>query len=171
MPGQLSRNPLGSVKGAMRSFPQDGGCLCGDLRYSLGEDPVTLYACHCTDCQRQTGSSFALSMIVRRTALRLVQGQAREFSVKLADGRTKGGFFCNRCVTKLWGDSRIANLAVLDPGTLDDTSWVRPVGHIWTHSAQSWVKFEADVLVYSGAPQEEGVLALVRAWKAGTQPP
>jgi hypothetical protein len=109
-------------------------------------------------------------MIVKRTALRLVQGQAQEFSVKLTDGRTKGGFYCNRCVTKLWGHSGIATLAILDPGTLDDTSWVRPVGHIWTRSAQSWVTFGADALVYPGAPQEEGTLALVRAWKAEVKP-
>ena len=51
------------------AFPQHGGCLCGDLRYSLAEDPLTLYVCHCTDCQRQTGSSFALSMLVRLEAL------------------------------------------------------------------------------------------------------
>jgi hypothetical protein len=24
-------------------------------------------------------------------------------------------------------------------GSLDDTSWLRPVGHIWTRSRQPWV--------------------------------
>ena len=45
---------------------RDGGCFCGEIRYRFVGDPLTLYACHCTDCQRETGASFVLSM-VRRT--------------------------------------------------------------------------------------------------------
>ena len=60
----------------MVEFPQRGACLCGALVYSLGEEPLTLYACHCTDCQRQAGSSFALSMIVRRATLEVVVGRS-----------------------------------------------------------------------------------------------
>jgi hypothetical protein len=147
-------------------FPQRGGCLCGDIRYSVGEDPLTLYACHCTDCQRQTGSSFALSMVVRRTALEIVRGRPSEYALELADGRTKQATFCPRCSTRLWGPSRVPGLAVLEPGSLDDTSWLRPVGHIWTRSAQPWVRIPEDVLRFEQQPRDEESLALVRAWRA-----
>lgn len=39
--------------------PYSGGCLCGALRYRVTAEPLTLYACHCTDCQRRTGTAFA----------------------------------------------------------------------------------------------------------------
>ena len=74
-------------------FPQRGGCLCGDLEYRLSEDPVTLYACHCTDCQRQTGASFALSLIARCEALQIVRGWPHESSVETPDGLLKGSRF------------------------------------------------------------------------------
>ena len=71
----------------MVAFPQHGGCLCGEVRYRLAEDPVTLYVCHCTDCQRQSGASFALSMIVRNAALEVVRGRPEEYALTLPDGR------------------------------------------------------------------------------------
>ena len=33
-----------------------GGCQCGKVRYELTEPPVRLVACHCRECQRQTGN-------------------------------------------------------------------------------------------------------------------
>ena len=150
----------------MRTFPQNGGCLCGDVRYTVTEDPVTLYACHCTDCQRETGAAFTLSAVVRSEALVLTSGAPREFSCELSDGRTKSASYCPRCITKLWGRSTTTGLANLDVGTLDDTSWVAPAGHIWTRSAQSWLTLPEGSLAFEAAPGEAGVLALVRAWKA-----
>ena len=81
---------------------QTGGCLCSDIRYCLDDDPLTVYACHCTDCQRQSGSSFTLSMVVRREVLKLLQGQPDEFVVELSDGRRKQASYCRRCCTRLW---------------------------------------------------------------------
>ncbi len=88
-------------------FPQRGGCLCGDIRYSLVEDPVTVYVCHCTDCQRQTGTSFAMSMVVRRAALHIERGRAEEPSIELPDGRVARPGCCGRCSVRLWEISRI----------------------------------------------------------------
>ena len=149
----------------MVGFPQHGGCLCGEVRYRLTEDPVTLYACHCTDCQRQSGSSFGLSMIVREQSLEVVRGRPQEYKLTLDDGRVKQSRYCGHCATRLFNPSRVAGLAVLEPGTLDDTSWLRPVAHIWTRSAQPWVAIPGDALRFEKEPRGEEMLSLVRAWK------
>ena len=149
----------------MIAFPQRGSCLCGDIAFDLLEDPLTVYVCHCTDCQRQTGSSFALTAIVIREALKLVRGTPEEYSIELHDGRIKQAHFCARCATRLWEPSSVSTLAVLEPGTLDDTSWIRPVGHIWMRSAQPWISIPDDSIVVETQPSEEETLAMVRAWK------
>ena len=51
-----------------------GGCLCGAVRYRFAGSPLAFYVCHCTDCQKQTGSAFGLSMIVKRDDVELLQG-------------------------------------------------------------------------------------------------
>ncbi len=51
------------------SLPLQGGCACGAVRYTLKSAPVALFACHCTLCQRQSGSAFGQSLRVRRADL------------------------------------------------------------------------------------------------------
>ena len=149
----------------MPDFPQPGGCLCGAVRYALREDPVTLYVCHCTDCQTESGASFTLSMIVRRETVEVHAGRPRASEVELPDGRRKGGHACPRCTTRLFGPSRIEPLWILAPGTLDDTSWVHPVAHIWTRSAQPWIEIPAGVPRFEQAADDAGTRAMVRAWR------
>lgn len=86
-------------------FPYSGGCLCGALRYSVNRDPRTLYACHCTDCQRSTGAAFGVSSVVDRGAVTLRKGEPAPYGAKLSDGRTKQGVMCAKCGSKLWGES------------------------------------------------------------------
>ena len=49
--------------------PITGRCLCGAVTYSVDADPVVQAACHCADCQRQTGSPFSVIVGVPRAAL------------------------------------------------------------------------------------------------------
>lgn len=141
-----------------------GGCLCGAIRYRLVEAPITFYACHCKDCQRQTGSAFGLSMFVRREAIELLAGEPDRFELTMSDGRVKRGRFCASCATRLWGEPRaFPELCVLRPGTLDDPSVFEPVGHIWTGSACSWVTIPDDGVLYEGQPDD--YRPLLRAWR------
>lgn len=149
----------------MVSFPQPGACLCRAVEYLLLEDPLTVYACHCSDCQSQTGTSFSLSMIMKRESLEITRGHLEYFSVELEDGREKGAHWCERCRTQIWGPSRGAGLVMLIPGTLDNTSWVVPAGHIWTSSAQPWIEIPSDRVSSAQAPSSENTIAMVKAWK------
>ena len=152
------------------SEARSGGCLCGDVRYRLVGEPIAFYCCHCTDCQRQTGSAFGLSMIVPVDALQLERGEPRLFDVAMPDGRRKRGRFCDRCATRLWGEPAVLpQIRVLRPGTLDDPNAFEPTGDIWTDSAQPWVARREDGPQHPRQPQDP--LAMVRAWqesKGGT---
>ena len=122
--------------------PHTGRCVCGAVAYRLNEEPLTLYACHCTDCQKRSGSAFGLSMWVRRAALEVIRGEAAQRASTTPDGRASNTRICAQCVARLWTEPpRQPELAVLRPGTLDDTAWLVPVAHLWTRSAQPWFAF------------------------------
>jgi hypothetical protein len=144
--------------------PYSGGCLCGAVRYRIVAEPETLYVCHCTDCQRRGGTAFALSLVVRREALEAT-GETNLVAVTLADGRIKQSSFCVNCATRLWGESaRNPAYVIVQPGTLDDTSWLQPVAHIWTRSAQPWLQFPAGALKFETQPPETWKV-LFKLWR------
>jgi len=150
---------------ALPAFPVEGGCACGAVRYRLLEDPLELHACHCTDCQRLTGSAFVLSMPVRRPAVELLRGEPARVEFETVSGIPRCERYCPACGTRIWSEPQhYPDLLTLRPGTLDDTSWLRPIAHIWTHSAQPWVTIPDDVLRYEKEPDD--ALKLVRAWKS-----
>ena len=149
-------------------LPLTGGCQCGALRYEMTAAPITVYACHCADCQRQSGSAFALSLIAPRAALRVTEGTPALWqrpASHTASGTPTDCLFCRDCGARLYNlPSRARAIAVAKPGTLDDTSWLTPVGHIWTKSAQPWVTFDAGTLLYDAQPPD--FAALGAAWQA-----
>ena len=135
--------------------PYAGGCLCGAVRYELKEEPRTFYACHCTDCQRRTGAAFGLSLVVDRDAVELQKGDTVRTFARLDDGRTKQGAMCATCGTRLWGESmRNRDFVIIQPGSLDDRSWVKPVAHLWTRSAHPWFKFTEGAVLFETQPKE-----------------
>jgi hypothetical protein len=135
--------------------PYSGQCLCGAVRYRLGAEPLIIYACHCKDCQKRSGSAFGMSMWVPRSALAISAGApVRQDLPRRRDGGTFTALSCAACTTRLWGEAeKHPKLAVMRPGTLDDTSWVRPSVHLWTRSAQPWFVFPADVQRYDTQPE------------------
>ncbi|MBC7994701.1 MAG: GFA family protein [Rhizobacter sp.] len=54
--------------------PYSGTCMCGQIKFRLTTEPITLYACHCTDCQRRSGGALLLSMWVYRESLEVLKG-------------------------------------------------------------------------------------------------
>ena len=51
-------------------LPRAGGCLCGAIRCETTQAPVVTYTCHCTVCQRPTGSAFSSALVLAAEARR-----------------------------------------------------------------------------------------------------
>jgi hypothetical protein len=150
-----------------RDFPYEGGCACGQVRYRLLGDPLELHVCHCKRCQTVSGSAFVMCMPVHIRSLELLKGDPELVSFKSLDGLAKRHRRCPDCNSCVWGEIGGLVLA-LQAGTLDDTSWLDPIAHIWTSSAQPWVEIPTDVLLYEKEPEDN--LELVRAWKSRGDP-
>jgi len=146
-------------------LPLTGGCQCRAVRYAITEPPLTLYACHCTDCQKQSASAFALSMVVPRSAMAVIAGEPREWVRRNEAGRLSSCMFCGNCGARLFHNPHAnTQVTIVKPGTLDDTSWLHPVGHIWTRSAQTWFDIPADSVNYEAQPPD--LSRLIEAWQA-----
>lgn len=124
------------------SLPQTGGCACGAVRYALSAPPLMVYNCHCTNCQKITGSAFTVAATIPEAALAFTNGSPARVEWKADSGNTRFGLFCGRCGSRIAnGQTPSIGMLSLRAGTFDDTSWVEPVGDIWTKSAQKWLSF------------------------------
>ena len=141
-------------KGAilMSTIKRQGGCPCGSLRYELTGEPLFVHACHCTLCQAQSGSAFGLTMFVEEFNVRMIQGRPVSRETVADSGNVRTSYFCASCGATMWGKTPMRpGLVGLRPGSLDDTSWVKPRAHIWIKSKQPWLQLPKDVPAFEKA--------------------
>jgi hypothetical protein len=150
MPGKLRRPAL----------PLTGGCTCQAVRFQVNAMPLLVYACHCTECQRWSGSAFSLSMPVAASCFRLTRGTPKPYRRTGASGVESTYWFCGNCGGRAYGqtDNR-PEIAVVRAGTLDDTSWLRPTAHVYLRSAQAWERIPNNAECFEVTPADFASLA------------
>lgn len=144
--------------------PYPGSCLCGQVKFRLTAEPLTLYACHCTDCQRRSGGALLLSMWVHRESLEVIEGSTSLVSSIANDGRERQNRVCPACAVRLWAEPvHRPGLAVLRPAMLEQASHFAPIAHQFVRSALPWFVFPQGVARYDTAPADPA--ELVRLWR------
>lgn len=140
----------------------EGGCQCGVVRYRYTGEVLNIFACHCTECQKQSGSACGMGMWLRASGLTLISGTLRQWVRRLPSEQDLVCEFCDVCGTRVFHTSdsnRVAGIISVKPGTLDDTSWIQPKAHIWTVRAQPWMILAAGPRNYEGNPPTLASLA------------
>jgi len=131
-------------------LPYTGGCQCAQIRYKIIKQPIRLIVCHCKECQTQSGSAFGMSMHINKDSIHLT-GKLKTFHRIADSGHKNTGCFCPNCGNRIYNIPQSLNgIYTIKPGTLDDTSWLRPTSFIWTKSAQGWVPTPKEIEVING---------------------
>jgi hypothetical protein len=117
----------------------EGGCLCGQVRYSAEAEPAFVGVCHCKNCQKQAGTSFSIVVAIPKPALNL-RGDLKTFNDRGDNGKAVYRRFCPDCGSPILSDAEaLPELAIIKAGTLDDTGWLKPTMEIYLDSARPWV--------------------------------
>jgi hypothetical protein len=127
------------------SAPIVGGCLCGAVRYEVTEPFVSASYCHCTRCQRRTGTSAAASARVVPGSLRVTSGEELIAAWAPPDGFLK--CFCTGCGGALWSrDPDDAEVISVRLGTVDGDPGIRPQYRQFVAYAAPWEPIPDDGL-------------------------
>lgn len=119
---------------------QTGGCLCGQVTYTLEGDPAATAVCHCKNCQRQSGAAFSVNLLVRESQLSL-KGTMTTFDDKGDSGNKVYRKFCGTCGSPILSALEgMPGMVAVKAGTLDDVSGVKPAVQVWCDSKQGWVE-------------------------------
>ena len=125
-----------------------GGCLCGGVRFEVSAPPLRASYCHCTRCQRRTGTGSSVQAFIAPGSFRLVEGAALVGCFDPGDG----GFlkcFCTSCGSALWSrhpdDPERMSVRL---GAFDEDPGLRPSYRQFVAYAAPW-----DVLPDDGLPR------------------
>lgn len=122
------------------SLPAEGGCQCGEVRYRVTGEPLYLTICHCLECQRQSGSAFAMSLRLRAADVQLIHGEPKTWTRPSDVGGPVACRFCATCGTRVWHEpSTPPGFIHIKSGTLDDPSQLAPQYESWTIRKHPWL--------------------------------
>jgi hypothetical protein len=116
-----------------------GGCLCGAIRYNVNAQITELRACHCTHCQKASGTGMNVVAAIPSASFTLLQGRPKRYTDTADSGRTLYRYFCGECGSPIYSHRETTpEILALRVGTLDDSSGMRITTHIWTRSRRPW---------------------------------
>ncbi|KAF2796069.1 hypothetical protein K505DRAFT_323589 [Melanomma pulvis-pyrius CBS 109.77] len=145
--------------------PLHGQCTCGALTYTMNAKPLIVHCCHCTWCQRETGTAFLLNAMVESTnftykytptpssttttTITATTTAAVLFTpTPTASGSTQTMARCPACLTVVFSHYSGFGSAMtfVKAGTLSEGSRqrVRPDLHIFTSTKAEWLDLSAE---------------------------
>jgi hypothetical protein len=125
----------------------EGGCLCGAHRYRVTGEPMRVSICHCTFCQRRTGSACGIAVFFPEENVEMSGNDFAVYEHTSDESNMKIRLsFCRRCGTTVSAKlERFPLGTVIFGGTFDDPNWFKVERHIWTRSAQHWMMFRENL--------------------------
>lgn len=131
--------------------PTRGSCLCGGITYEYDGKLELVVNCHCVDCRKTQGATFATNGSVKAEHFRLLSGESLLRGYEATPGTQR--CFCSRCSSPIFKRLAQPNPIVrIRMGTLDDDPGVGPVAHIWTSQAVPWEAFYQGLPRFAKAP-------------------
>ncbi|KAJ4396840.1 hypothetical protein N0V93_001062 [Gnomoniopsis smithogilvyi] len=170
------------------AFPMEGGCCCGYVRYRLEQAPIAVHCCHCTSCQRETGSAFGINVIIEATNLtRLPSAPATipaqagapnifppagpalssssspeliRAQIPQESGEAQNVTHCPKCFTAVWTEYSVGPaVRFVRQGTLDRAWLVQPDLHLYVRSKRDFITLE------DGKPQFKEFYDREKVWR------
>ena len=135
----------------MPELPLTGRCLCGAVRFEVTEAPLRAGYCHCTRCQRRTGTAASAQARLAPGSLRIVAGE-EQIKTFWPQPSGFGKSFCGECGSQLWSRSPDdPDVVSVRMSAFDSDPGVRPSVRTHVASACSWEPIPDD-----GLPRHDG---------------
>ena len=126
----------------------EGGCSCGHVRYEVTSDPLIVHGCHCSWCQTQSGSAFAINALIEADRVKVLKGDVEVIETPSPNGPGQMIARCPKCMVAVWSNYNMFmpgdRIRFIRVGTLDNPNLLPPDIHIFTTTKQDWVILPPD---------------------------
>src|SRR5690606_29720472 len=97
-----------------------GSCRCSRVQFEVSKPPLLTMACHCTGCQKMTGSAFSLSAAIPSDGFRVTAGEPIIGGLHGASQH----YFCAYCMSWLFTRPQGVDFFVnIRPTLLESSVW------------------------------------------------
>ncbi len=132
-----------------------GGCACGAFRYQVTGEPALMANCHCSSCKHASGSEMCVVVGVAADSFEVLTGETKKWTCKGDSGEDVTRSFCPNCGSRLYTDAAVMpGIIIIQAGTLDDPSWVKPGMELYTDQMSPWYVVPEGVKTFPGMPTE-----------------
>ena len=137
------------------SMKLEGGCACGAVRYRLESAPLIVHACHCGNCQRQTGAWHAVNALIESSRVTLLSGEVLAKDVETPSGAGQTIMRCSCCQVAVWSNYHSFSqghgdiVRFIRVGTLDEPWRLPPNVHIFVDDRNTCAPEPADAPTYA----------------------
>ena len=126
--------------------PLTGGCLCGGVRFEVTHAPLVALYCHCTRCQRRTGTAASANARIAPGSLRITAGEELVSTYDAGEGAFKKAF-CSACGSALWAQHpEKPDIRSVRLGAFDTDPGIRPSFRQFVAYAAPWEPIPEDGL-------------------------
>jgi hypothetical protein len=118
-----------------------GSCHCGRISYEAEVDPATVRVCHCTDCQKLTGTVWRAGIPSLPGTFNLKSGTPKRYIKTAESGAKRAHAFCPECGTPIYSTTTEPNPLIygLRVGGIDQRAqFAPPTQQRWCRSALPW---------------------------------
>lgn len=116
-----------------------GGCACGQIRYDIPSQPVSMSHCQCRDCQRMSGTGHGSYLTFLGRGEITLLGQATLWDHPGDSGRVKTRAFCAECGSPVYMTFGFApDVFVIHAASLDDPGRFAPQKVMYAASGHDW---------------------------------
>lgn len=120
------------------TLPATGGCRCGALRFQVTKHPINTMVCHCTGCQKMSGSAFSSTAMIPADGFEVIAGTPVVGGLKGPEIHHQHCPECLSWVFTTFGPERpFVNLRAV---MLDDAAWFRPYAESYTSEMLPWAQ-------------------------------
>ena len=115
-----------------------GSCLCGEVNYEVSGELKGFMMCHCSRCQKASGTAHVSNIFTGPDNVKIVSGEAQIKRFNLPDAPTFGKCFCTNCGSVVPYMNGAGTAMIIPAGTLDDDPGIRPQANIFWPNRAEW---------------------------------
>jgi hypothetical protein len=131
-----------------------GGCLCGAVAYETQADPVVVAHCHCTDCQKSSGTGHGTHVALPEEAVKF-SGEIKFYDSPADSGNTVSRGFCPTCGSAILSrNSSMPGMAFIRASSLAEPDAVTPSLIVYASRAPKWDKMDPSLPSFAEMPED-----------------